>query len=57
VPRGAGERLAREIPNARRWLVTSSGHATPMDQHELFNETVLGFVGELEPITRTVISN
>lgn len=48
VPRGAGERLAREIPNARRWLVANSGHATPMDQFSLFNETVLGFVRETE---------
>lgn len=48
VPRAAGERLAREIPNARRWLVPNSGHATPMDQAELFNETVLGFLGELD---------
>jgi pimeloyl-ACP methyl ester carboxylesterase len=48
VPRGAGELLVRSIPNARRWLVANSGHATPMDQHELFNETVLGFVGEIE---------
>jgi len=48
VPRRAGERLAREIPHARRWLVANSGHATPMDQHEVFNETVLGFVKEVE---------
>lgn len=48
VPRGAGERLAREIPNARRWLVANSGHATPMDQFSLFNETVLGFVGDVD---------
>lgn len=50
VPRGAGERLAREIPNARRWLVPNSGHATPMDQSGLFNETVLGFVGEVDSL-------
>ena len=48
VPRAAGEALAAGIPGARRWLVPDSGHATPMDQPDLFNRTVLDFIAGAE---------
>ncbi len=44
VPRAAGEALARGIPRARRWLVPDSGHATPYDQAEAFNRTLMEFM-------------
>jgi pimeloyl-ACP methyl ester carboxylesterase len=48
VARASGEALARGIPGARRWLVADSGHATPMDQPEVFNATVLEFLEKAE---------
>ncbi|MGQ0602235.1 MAG: alpha/beta fold hydrolase [Anaerolineales bacterium] len=48
VPRAAGERLARNIPGAQSLVVANSGHATPMDQAEVFNAAVLEFVGSVE---------
>ena len=48
VPRAAGERLARGIPGARSLVVADSGHATPMDQPEVFNAAVLEFVQSVD---------
>lgn len=44
VPLAARERLARGIPGARLVVVPESGHATPIDQPEIFNRTVLDFI-------------
>lgn len=40
--------LAR-LPRARRVVVDDSGHATPIDQIDRFNDLVLGFLAEVEP--------
>jgi len=47
VPRRAVRLLAERIPGARFELVADSGHATPIDQPEIFNRLVLEFVGSL----------
>jgi len=43
----AGEELARRIPGARLTVIPDSGHATPIDQPEQFNQAVLAFVDSL----------
>lgn len=48
VPRVAGEYLAQAIPGARRFLMPNSGHASPMDQPEMFNAEVLEFLEAVE---------
>jgi pimeloyl-ACP methyl ester carboxylesterase len=44
VPLRAKQLLASRIPGARFELVADSGHATPIDQAEVFNRLVLDFV-------------
>jgi len=44
VPLRAKQFLAAHIPGARFELVADSGHATPIDQPEVFNQLVLGFI-------------
>jgi 3-oxoadipate enol-lactonase len=44
VPLYPKQVLAASIPGARFELVADSGHATPIDQPERFNQLVLGFV-------------
>jgi 3-oxoadipate enol-lactonase len=44
VPRSSAQRLARGIPGARLVLVADSGHATPLDQSDVFNKMVLEFI-------------
>ena len=44
VPLNVKQALAAGIPGARFELVADSGHATPIDQPEVFNELVLGFI-------------
>jgi pimeloyl-ACP methyl ester carboxylesterase len=44
VPLRAKQYLASHIPGARFELIADSGHATPVDQPDLFNRIVLGFV-------------
>lgn len=39
--------LAKRIPNSRLEIITGSGHATPIDQPELFNQVVLRFLEEV----------
>ena len=46
VPLAAGQALHRAIPGARFALLADSGHASPYDQTEKFNEVVLGFLAE-----------
>lgn len=48
VPAAAGQELASRIAGARLWRVPDSGHATPIDQPEVFNRTVLGFQEAVE---------
>ena len=45
VPRAAIETLRRAIPGARLALIVNSGHATPIDQAEVFNRVVEEFIG------------
>lgn len=44
VPTAAKKRLAEQIPHSRLVVIPHSGHATPMDQPEAFNELVLEFL-------------
>ena len=44
VPFAASETLLNGIPGARRLVVADSGHATPIDQPDLFNRAVLDFI-------------
>ena len=47
VPLPAKRYLAARIPGARYELVADSGHATPIDQPEVFNRLVLEFIGSV----------
>jgi pimeloyl-ACP methyl ester carboxylesterase len=44
VPLHPKQVLAARIPGARLEIVADSGHATPIDQPEAFNQLVLGFI-------------
>lgn len=44
VPLHPKQVLAARIPGARLEIVSDSGHATPIDQPEAFNQLVLGFI-------------
>jgi pimeloyl-ACP methyl ester carboxylesterase len=44
VPLRAKKFLAKHIPEAHFELVADSGHATPIDQPDVFNGLVMGFV-------------
>ncbi|HZY43243.1 MAG TPA: alpha/beta hydrolase [Anaerolineae bacterium] len=44
VPRSCQQQLVRSIPNAEWKLIQDSGHATPIDQVEKFNQVVLEFL-------------
>lgn len=44
VPIVAKEYLASQIPGSRLVIIANSGHATPLDQPEAFNRTVLEFL-------------
>jgi 3-oxoadipate enol-lactonase len=46
VSLAAKEELRRLIPGARLVVVPDSGHATPYDQMETFNQTLIGFVAK-----------
>lgn len=47
VPLPAQEALARAIPGARLAVVPGSGHATPIDQPEVFNRLALEFIASI----------
>lgn len=53
VSPAAQQLLQRSIPNARLLIARDSGHATPYDQSEWFNRTVLDFIGGTR-ITETI---
>jgi pimeloyl-ACP methyl ester carboxylesterase len=44
VPLRAKQYLASHIPGARFELIADSGHATPVDQPEAFNQLVMDFI-------------
>jgi len=46
VPMVCKQELARGIPNARLVVIPDSGHATPIDQPDKFNEVLLEFLDE-----------
>ena len=48
VPLASKERLAECIPGCRLEVIGDSGHATPLDQAEAFNQVVLQFLESLE---------
>jgi pimeloyl-ACP methyl ester carboxylesterase len=48
---GASEYMAAKIPGARLVMIPQAGHAANIDQPKLFNESILGFIGQLPPLT------
>jgi pimeloyl-ACP methyl ester carboxylesterase len=42
--------MAFKIPNARKIVIPHAGHAANLDQPEVFNQAVAGFLESLEPI-------
>ncbi len=48
VPRSAAEELRRGIAGAQLVLVEDSGHATPYDQPQVFNQLVLDFLTSVD---------
>ena len=46
VPMSLKKRLADGIPNSRLVMIPNSGHATPVDQPDAFNEAVMEFLLE-----------
>lgn len=48
IPSSAKEGLARAIPGARLVCVPGSGHATPIDEAQVFNRVVESFLDEVE---------
>ena len=48
VSLAAKRALAEGIPGARLEVIPNSGHATPLDRPEVFNERVLRFIGAIE---------
>lgn len=44
APAAVMERMAHKVPNAEYVLLESCGHLGPMDQPDLFNETLAGFL-------------
>jgi 3-oxoadipate enol-lactonase len=48
IPLSAKEEMARRIPQARLVRFPGSGHATPIDDAQVFNEKVGAFLDELE---------
>jgi 3-oxoadipate enol-lactonase len=49
VPLAAKRFLAERIPHSRLEVIADSGHATPVDQPEVFNRVVLQFLEQIEP--------
>ncbi|MFZ6045608.1 alpha/beta fold hydrolase [Pseudomonas sp. CR3202] len=48
TPVAQKEAYVREMPNARLVVIENSRHATPLDQPERFNTTLLDFINEVE---------
>ncbi|MBZ0276227.1 MAG: alpha/beta hydrolase [Anaerolineae bacterium] len=44
----AGEVMARQIPNAEKWVVSGTAHLPNMEQPEAFNRLILGFLQKQE---------
>ena len=42
------QRYVEQLPNARLVVIEQSRHATPMDQPDQFNTTLLSFIGSVE---------
>ncbi len=53
VPASAADLLRRSITGARLVIVPDSGHATPYDQPDLFNRTVLSFLRDVSDGARS----
>ncbi|MNF98460.1 3-oxoadipate enol-lactonase 2 [compost metagenome] len=48
TPVALKENYVRHLPDARLVVIEQSRHATPMDQPEQFNTTLLNFIGSVE---------
>lgn len=46
----ATDYMAKKIPGARKVIIPQAGHAVNIDQPEAFNETVLHFLNDLDPL-------
>ncbi|CAD5108727.1 alpha/beta fold hydrolase [Zestomonas carbonaria] len=53
TPVALKEAYVKELPNARLAVIADSRHATPMDQPERFNTTLLDFLAEVERSAKT----
>jgi 3-oxoadipate enol-lactonase len=53
TPVAQKEAYVREMSNARLLVIEDSRHATPMDQPEQFNSSLLAFLAEVEQATST----
>ena len=45
---GASDYMVSKIPDCKKVVIPNAGHAANMDQPELFNEAVLGFLEEVK---------
>lgn len=52
TPRGAVEIRVKLLPDARLVVIEDSRHATPLDQPEVFNATLLDFLKTVETTTQ-----
>jgi pimeloyl-ACP methyl ester carboxylesterase len=50
IPLSAKEEMARTIPGARLVVVPGSGHATPIDDAQAFNQLLEEFLGHVETV-------
>jgi 3-oxoadipate enol-lactonase len=54
TPVAAKQALVAALPSARLAVIPDSGHATPMDQPEAFNATLLAFLGRTPAVEHTM---
>jgi len=53
TPVSIKETYVKELPNARLVVIEDSRHATPLDQPERFNSTLLNFIDDVENSAQT----
>ncbi len=50
VPHELKESLFIGIPNAKKVIVNDSGHATPIDSPDIFNDVLVKFLHEVDEV-------
>jgi pimeloyl-ACP methyl ester carboxylesterase len=56
TPVAQKEAYVREMPNARLLVIEDSRHATPLDQPQRFNSSLLAFLEEVEQTAHTALN-